>query len=166
MRAGIALGSNLGTRRQHLGSARAKILQLANACGPALFSALYETDPINCEPGAQKFLNAVMEIGYRGEPEELLCELRHIESSLGRKPDHAPSMSRTIDLDLLFFGERVIDCPELQLPHPRLHERRFVLAPLADIRPDLVLPHQTQPVRALLENLVDNSAVVRVADEW
>ena len=166
MRAGIALGSNLANRREYLHSAREKILQIDNGSLPFLFSQLYETDPIGCEPGAQKFLNAAMELEYEGEPEDLLSELRKIEESLGRDPDHARNASRTVDLDLLYFGDRTIDREELQLPHPRLHLRRFVLAPLADIRPDLILPGQTDPVRALLENLADNSAVVRVADEW
>ena len=166
MRAGIALGSNLGNRREQIRSACAKVLEIAEVDAPALFSALYETDPIGCEPGAKKFLNAVMEMGYEGEPRELLSELRRIEEALGRDPEHARNASRTVDLDLLYFGDCVIDDTELQLPHPRLHERRFVLAPLVDIRPDLILPGQTVPVRTLLGNLADDSAVVRVADEW
>jgi 2-amino-4-hydroxy-6-hydroxymethyldihydropteridine diphosphokinase len=166
MRAGIALGSNLDHRREYLHSAREKILQIARGNAPFLFSALYETEPIGCEPGAQKFLNAVMEMGYEGEPEELLSELREIEESLGRDPDHARNASRTVDLDLLYFGERTITQAELQLPHPRLHLRRFVLAPLTDVRPDLIMPGQAEPVQALLKNLADNSAVVRIADEW
>ena len=166
MRVGVALGSNLGDRTGNMRRAREAILQLNDVREPFLFSRLYETDPIGCEPGAQKFLNAVMEMEYSGEPEELLGELRLIEESLGRDPDHARNTSRTIDLDLLYFGDRTIDRAGLQLPHPRLYERRFVLAPLADIRPDLILPNQTKSVAALLENLTDNSAVVRVADEW
>lgn len=166
MRAGIALGSNLGDRDASLRSAREKIVRIACAKEPFVFSRLYETDPIGCEPGAKKFLNAVMEIGCEGEPEALLTELRQIEESLGRDPDHARNASRTVDLDLLYFGDRIIDEAELHLPHPRLYERHFVLAPLADVRPDLILPGQTASVRILLQNLVDDSAVVRVADEW
>jgi 2-amino-4-hydroxy-6-hydroxymethyldihydropteridine diphosphokinase len=166
MRAGIALGSNLANRREYLHSAREKILKIAHAKAPFLFSQLYETDPIGCELGARKFLNAVVEMGYEGEPEQLLSELRRIEQSLGRDPNHARNASRTVDLDLLYFGDRKIDRAELQLPHPRLHQRRFVLAPLADIRPDLILLGQTEPVQALLKNLADNSAVVRVAGQW
>jgi 2-amino-4-hydroxy-6-hydroxymethyldihydropteridine diphosphokinase len=166
MRAGIALGSNLDNRHEYLHSAREKILQINRGNAPFLFSALYETEPIGCEPGAQKFLNAVMEMEYKGELEDLLNELREIEESLGRDPDHARNASRTVDLDILYFGDRTIARAELQLPHPRLHQRRFVLAPLADVRPDFVLPGQTESVRTLLENLADNSAVVRIADEW
>ena len=87
MRAGIALGSNLDNRREYLHSAREKILQIAHGNAPFLFSSLYETDPIGCEPGAQKFLNAVMEMDYEGEPEELLSELRRIEESLDGLPN-------------------------------------------------------------------------------
>ena len=166
MRAGIALGSNLADRRAYLHSAREQILRIPRSRAPFLFSSLYETDPIGCEPGAQKFLNVAMELEYEGEPEDLLSELRKIEQSLGRDADHARNASRTVDLDLLYFDDRTIDREELQLPHPRFHLRRFVLAPLADIQPELILPGQTESVRTLLENLSDNSAVVRVADEW
>ena len=166
MRAGIALGSNLDNRREYLRSAREKIVQIADGNAPLLFSSLYETDPIGCEPGAQKFLNAVMEMNYEGEPKELLGELRRIEESLGRTPKHARNASRTIDLDLLYFGDRTVDDAKLQVPHPRIQERRFVLATLADIRPGLILPGKTASIRELLKNLADNSAVVRVAGEW
>jgi 2-amino-4-hydroxy-6-hydroxymethyldihydropteridine diphosphokinase len=166
MRAGVALGSNLGDRHERLRSAREKMLKLPEVRPPFFFSRLYETEPVGCEPGAQKFLNAVIEFEYDSQPQELFRELRIIEQSLGRELDHTQNVSRTIDLDLLYFGQRTIDDAELQVPHPRLDKRRFVLAPLADIRPDLVLPTQTKPIRALLSDLADDSAVVRVADEW
>jgi len=166
MRAGVALGSNLGDRLEHLRSARTKIIKLPGASEPFRFSPVYETDPIGCEPGAQKFFNVVMELDYAGHAQELLAALRAIEKSLGRDPTHRRSVSRTIDLDLLYLNNCTIDDADLQLPHPRLHMRRFVLAPLADIRPDVILPGQTKPIRALLNELADNSAVVRVADEW
>lgn len=166
MRAGVALGSNLGSRQHHLRAARKKILKLAKVRRPFLLSALYETDPIGCEPKAEKFLNAVMEFEYEGEPQELLRRLRAIEQSLGRASKHPQNVSRTIDLDLLYFGEGTIDETDLQLPHPRLPTRRFVLAPLADICPDLILPGQIKTIRTLLKEVRDDSAVVRVADEW
>ncbi len=166
MRAGIALGSNLGDRAKNLLSAREKIFELSGVRELFLFSALHETDPVGCEPGAQKFLNAVLELEYDDEPEQLLREMRAIEESLGREPDHARNASRTIDLDLLYFGERVIDRPEMRVPHPHMHLRRFVLAPLAEIRPQLILPGQTKSVSKLLADLPDNSAVVRIESEW
>jgi 2-amino-4-hydroxy-6-hydroxymethyldihydropteridine diphosphokinase len=166
MRAGVALGSNLGHRLEHLRLARAKIQQLPKTHEPFLFSHVYEADPVGCEPGAPKFLNAVMEFGYEGEAKTLLRELRAIEAALGRASDHARNVSRTIDLDLLYFGTCRMNAPDLELPHPRLHTRRFVLAPLSDIRADLVLPGQEKPIRTLLSELADDSEVVRLADEW
>jgi 2-amino-4-hydroxy-6-hydroxymethyldihydropteridine diphosphokinase len=166
MRAGIALGSNLGDRIAHLRSARGKILHLPDVREPFLFSAVYETDPVGCEPGAGKFLNALIEIGFDGKPERLLRELRTIEISLGRERDREQNASRTIDLDLLYFDDLVINRAELQVPHPRMGSRRFVLAPLADIRPDLILPMQTEPVHVLLTRLPDKPAVVRMAEQW
>jgi len=166
MRAGIALGSNLGDRQENIHLARDKIYELRDVRPPFLSSAVYETEPIGCEPGAQKFVNAVLEVEYAGEPQDLLGALHRTEQSLGRAPNHKRNASRTIDLDLLYFGDRIIDNSELQLPHPRMQQRRFVLQPLADIRPDLVLPGQTKSVGQLLDKLADDSAVVRMGDEW
>lgn len=134
--------------------------------GPVLASPLYETEPIGCEPGAANFLNGVVEIGYDEDPHALLRELRNIENTLGRSPDHQRNASRTVDLDLLYFGALAIATGTLQVPHPRMHERRFVLQPLADIRPALLLPSQTQMVAELLQQLTDTSAVVRSAAQW
>jgi 2-amino-4-hydroxy-6-hydroxymethyldihydropteridine diphosphokinase len=129
-------------------------------------SAIYETEPVGCERGAAKFLNAAIEFGYAGEAGSLLRSLAAIEKLLGRSASHERNVSRTIDLDLLYFGELEIETAELQLPHPRLTEREFVLRPLSDIRPELVLPKQTEPVGVLLLRLPDAGAVVRVAAEW
>ncbi len=129
-------------------------------------SAIYETDPVGCESGAAKFLNAAIEFGYEGEPENLLHALANIEKILGRPADHARNVSRNIDLDLLYCGEAVIATNELQLPHPRIVGREFVLRPLADIRPDLVLPGQAESVAQLLGALVVSPGVVRLDLEW
>ena len=166
MRAGVALGSNIGTRAGSLRAARAEIERLAHFKPPLLASAMYDTEPVGCEPGAGRFLNAVIEIGFAGEPAQLLAALRQVERELGRPSVHPRNVSRTIDLDLLYLGDLVIDTPELQLPHPRLPERAFVLQPLADIRPDLVLPTQGEPVAALLAKVGDTSGLVRTATEW
>jgi 2-amino-4-hydroxy-6-hydroxymethyldihydropteridine diphosphokinase len=166
MRAGVALGSNLGDRLANLRSARKDIAALGGVLPPMCASAIYETEPIGCERGAAKFLNAAIEFGYAGEAGNLLGALAVIEKLLGRSASHARNVSRTIDLDLLYCGELEIETAELQLPHPRLTEREFVLRPLADIRPELVLPKQTEPVGVLLLRLPDAGAVVRVAAEW
>ena len=166
MRAGIALGANLGDRLLCLTNARNRIFALPEVVPPFLFSALYETEPVDCEAGAAKFLNAVVEIGYAGSSRQLLEELRKIELDLGRPPRHGRNRSRTIDLDLLYHGARVLDEPDLQLPHPRLQLRGFVLHPLAEIHPNLVLPEQRKTIHEMTEELSPAPSVVRSALQW
>jgi 2-amino-4-hydroxy-6-hydroxymethyldihydropteridine diphosphokinase len=166
MRTGVALGSNLGDRLANLLAARKAIIDLAGVEPPILSSAIYETEPVDCEPGAEKFLNAVLEFDYEGDPVNLLKNLTEIERVLGRPRDRARNASRPIDIDLLYVGEMKIDTAEVQLPHPRMHSRRFVLQPLADIRPDLLLPRQAKTVRELLARLDDSGKVVRLTNDW
>jgi 2-amino-4-hydroxy-6-hydroxymethyldihydropteridine diphosphokinase len=166
MRTAIALGSNLGDRFANLQAARQAILNLSNVKPPVLCSAIYETDPIGCEPDAGKFLNAVLEFDYEGDPLDLLKNLKEIESMLGRPPNHPRNISRTIDIDVLYCGDTIMESDELQLPHPRMHLRRFVLQPLADIRPDFVLPSQTKTVRELLAQIADSGKVIHSIDKW
>jgi 2-amino-4-hydroxy-6-hydroxymethyldihydropteridine diphosphokinase len=166
MRTAIALGSNLGDRLGNLRAARQRTGDLADVQPPILSSATYETEPIGCEPGAANFLNAVVEFDYEGDPMQLLEQLVRIEESLGRKRDHPKNVSRTIDIDLLYCGDRQIDNEGLRLPHPRMHLRRFVLQPLVDIRPDLILPKQTKSVADLLVELKETDDVVRFRDDW
>jgi 2-amino-4-hydroxy-6-hydroxymethyldihydropteridine diphosphokinase len=166
MRAGIALGANLGDRLLYLMTARARIFAMTEAQPPFLSSTLYETEPVECEPGAEKFLNAVVEIGYPGSSSHLLEELKKIEYALGRPPEHERNRSRTIDLDLLYHGARTLDEPDLELPHPRLFLREFVLYPLSEIRPNLVLPERKKTMRELTEELSPAPSVVRSALQW
>ena len=166
MRAAIALGSNIGDRLDNLRAARQQIVDLTGVQSPILSSAIYETDPVDCEPGAQKFLNAVVEFDYEGDPVGLWKKLATIEVALGRPPDHPRNVSRKIDIDLLYFGDTKIDRKELQLPHPRMHLRKFVLQPLADIRPDLILPTERKTVRELLAQFDDTCNVVRLTNDW
>jgi 2-amino-4-hydroxy-6-hydroxymethyldihydropteridine diphosphokinase len=166
MKAGIALGSNLGDRLANLRHARKEIVALHEVRPPIRASAIYETEPVGCENGAAKFLNAALEFEYSGQAPELLRELAAIEKRLGRPAAHARNVSRYIDLDLLYFGDLEMETAELQLPHPRTSDREFVLRPLADISPDLVLPKQTESIRALLRRLPHAGAVVRVVGEW
>src|SRR5260370_30161848 len=153
MRKVVAIGANLGDRIGNLGAARKAILGLSNVKPPILCSAIYETDPVGCEPGAEKFLNVVVEFDYKNDPASLLKQLIQIEEGLGRRRDHKKNISRTMDIDLLYCGDRRINNKPLQLPHPRMHLRKFVLEPLADIRPTLILPGPTKTVRALLAEL-------------
>jgi 2-amino-4-hydroxy-6-hydroxymethyldihydropteridine diphosphokinase len=166
MRTAVALGSNLGDRLENLRTARQQICGLMDIQPPILSSAIYETDPVDCESDARKFLNAVIEFGYNGDPLELLKKLRRIESALGRQRQHARNVSRKIDIDLLYIGDTKINERELELPHPRMHLRRFVLQPLTDIRPELIPPRQAKTVRELLAQLNDSCNVVRLRKDW
>ncbi|MFL6499219.1 MAG: 2-amino-4-hydroxy-6-hydroxymethyldihydropteridine diphosphokinase [Candidatus Udaeobacter sp.] len=166
MRTAVALGSNLGDRLENLRAGRKTIFDLPNVKAPTLLSAIYETEPVGCEPGAGKFLNAVVEFEYAGDALRLLEHLIQIEEALGRKRDHPQNVSRIIDVDLLYCGEQRLDDQRLQLPHPRLHLREFVLRPLADIRPELLLPGQKRTIRQLLADVEQSGGVVRYADTW
>jgi 2-amino-4-hydroxy-6-hydroxymethyldihydropteridine diphosphokinase len=166
MRTAVALGSNLGDRLENLRAARRQIIELDRIRAPVLSSGIYETEPVDCEPGASKFLNTVIEFEFEGDPVQLLEQLVGIEESLGRKRDHPKNVSRKIDIDLLYCGDQQIDNEQLQLPHPRMHLRKFVLQPLADIGPDLVLPKRRKTVRELLAELEESGNVVRLMGEW
>ena len=166
MRTAVALGSNLGDRLENLCAARKAILNVPNVTPPIFSSAIYETEPVGCEAGAGKFLNAVVEFEYQGEPATLLEQFIGIEEALGRKRDHPKNISRTIDIDLLYCADRQIDNGRLQLPHPRTPLRKFVLKPLADIRPDLVLPGREETVTEVLDELEESGDVVRFAESW
>jgi 2-amino-4-hydroxy-6-hydroxymethyldihydropteridine diphosphokinase len=106
-------------------------------------------------------LNAAVEIRFNRPPIVLLDVLLGIERAMGRPSKRPRNAPRTIDLDVLYVGNLILDNPEIIIPHPRLPKRRFVLAPLSEIAPELVLPGQTKTIRNLLENLSDNERVVR-----
>ena len=166
MRTAVAFGSNIGDRLENLRAARNAVLGLANVKLPIFSSAIHETEPVGCEPGAGKFLNAVVEFEHDGDPARVLEQLIHIEEALGRKRDHRQNVSRSIDIDLLYCGDKRINDERLQLPHSRLHLREFVLRPLADIRPGLLLPDQKKNIRELLAEVEHSGGVVRYADSW
>jgi len=166
MRTAAGLGSNLGDRLHNLRAARKAILGLSTVKPPILSSPIYETDPVECERGAEKFLNAVVEFDYEGDPANLLEQLSRIEEELGRRRDHAKNVSRTIDIDLLYCGSRKIEDERMQLPHPRMQLRKFVLQPLADIRPDLILRGQKKTVSESLRELGKSGEVIRFAESW
>ena len=153
-RVGIALGSNLGDRLAHLQAAIISLRGIAVAGGKFLEATIYQTEPLLCPPGSPLFFNTAVEIAYEGDPFGLLETTRLLEQQLGRIAKTERNAPRVIDIDLLYFGDVQIDSEALILPHPRIGERRFVLQPLADIRPDLILPGAIQTVAETLETLV------------
>ncbi len=152
-RVGIALGSNLGDRLANLQAACDCLREIATPGAPFLQASIYQTKPLFCPPGSPDFHNSVVEIDYDGDPFELLELTQSIEKKLGRTGNPERNAPRIIDVDLLYFGDRIIDTEILVLPHPRIGERRFVLEPLAEIRPDLVLPGQTHSIAERLASL-------------
>lgn len=153
MRAGIALGSNLGDRLGHLREARRQLLALHEDSGPFLSSKIYESLPIDCPQDSPPFLNAAIELSTLIPPLDLLSILQSIESGAGRLPNHGFHEPRSLDLDLLYYGNLQISHSSLTMPHPRITERFFVLKPLADICPERMLPNRNQTIRELCDIL-------------
>jgi len=149
----LALGSNVGNRLANLKAAinnftpQMKVIKKSN---------VYETPPWGFADQPD-FLNQAVQAETYMEPEPLLQHLKRLEVALGRTPsfDNGP---RSIDIDILFFDDVILDTPALKLPHPRLHERAFVLVPLADLAPDLLHPILNKSVRDLLHG-VDRSGI-------
>lgn len=152
-RCGIALGSNLGRRLRHLIEGRDQLRALAAPGSDFLQAPVYQTVPVGCPGDSPDFFNSVVELGFSGTPRELAAKLHAIEAEFGRLPRATRNAPRILDLDLLYFGSQRVDEPDLVVPHPRLLDRRFVLQPLADIRPDLVLPGDTVPILEHLRHL-------------
>lgn len=140
----IALGSNLGDRPANLKQA---ITSLTPQMEVKAKSSVYETPPWGFED-QPKFLNQVIKVKTYLEPEPLLKHLKRLEIALGRK-ESFPNGPRLIDLDILFYDDRVLNTPSLVIPHPRLQERGFVLLPLMEIEPDLVHPVSKKTVREM-----------------
>src|SRR4051812_19995485 len=157
-RAYVSLGSNLGDRAGHLLLAVRGMLDAGLSV--VRLSAIYETEPVDVRE-QPFFLNMVAEIrAGTFSPEQTLARLLRIEYALGRRRDVRRG-PRTIDLDLLLYGAEVRATEFLQLPHPRLHERRFVLTPLAELAPELIHPTLHRPIRQLLAETADNSEIRR-----
>ena len=146
----IALGSNLGDSRQIFARAIVRLQKFSDE--PLLQSSFIETAPVDCPPGSPNFLNAVVGLVPRaGETPELLhTKLQSLEKEFGRPPKKVLNEPRPLDLDLIAFGSETRNSPALVLPHPRAHLRKFVLQPLTEIAPDLVLPGQAKTAVQLL----------------
>jgi 2-amino-4-hydroxy-6-hydroxymethyldihydropteridine diphosphokinase len=137
-RAFVGLGGNLGNRQSSLRRAVA-LLGARPGIAVVLVSSLRETEPVGLVD-QPRFLNGVAMVETTLEPDELLAELLLVEQALGRTRDGRRFGPRTIDLDLLLYGDRTVDQPGLTVPHQRLHERVFALEPLAELDPALLIP--------------------------
>lgn len=150
----LALGSNQGDRR---GNLRAALDALAPAVEVAALSRVYETAPmyVSDQPA---FLNMAARGTTRLEPAALLAHLKAVETAVGRVATfrHGP---RAIDLDILYYGDRIVDAPGLEIPHPRIAERAFVLIPLADVAPDRRDPHSGRTVAGMLADVSGRETV-------
>ncbi len=144
----LSLGSNLGDREANL---RAAVAQLDAAGRLLALSAFYETQPVDV-PDQPWFLNCVMAIDTDMTPKELLQLVLKVEAVMGRVRMRE-KCARNIDIDVVLFGNRVLDEPGLKIPHPAMHRRRFVLEPLAEIAPDALHPERGKTAREILQAL-------------
>lgn len=163
----VALGSNLGDSLANLRSGAVQLQNLSEH--PIRLSAPWITSPVDCPPDASPFANAVAELQLKYElgAENVLDQCQAIEIAHGRRPKTIHNESRPLDLDLIAFGTETIQTPSLTVPHPRAHERFFVLAPLEQLAPSLVLPGQIHSVSQLLAACRPDAGAQRIdAFDW
>ncbi len=163
----LSIGTNLGDRLENLRQARSRILALPDTRLDAS-SPVYETEPVDV-PAAFKtlpFLNAVLIINSTRPVEDLFADLKRIETSMGRPTGGERNGPRVIDLDIVYAAGVTCSSPALTIPHPRWAERRFVVQPLADVRPNAGVEGQTLPVREILISLPEKPAVALFKRVW
>lgn len=160
----IALGSNLGNSREIIYQAIARLQKVS--IKPIRRSSLWQTTPVDCPPGSPPFVNAVIELvpSSSETPESLLEKLQQFEKEFGRQTKTILNEPRPLDLDLIAFNDEKRSSDKLTLPHPRAHARRFVLQPLCEIAPDLILPGQTMTVSQVLNSLATDEVLSRIGD--
>lgn len=153
----LSLGSNVGDRKKHLHDAIARL----QPCGRVLaVSSFYETEPVDFTRQAW-FLNCAVAMATTLTPEQLMSDLLAIEKTMGRERTHHKG-PRTIDIDILLFGDAILNTSRLTVPHPAMHRRRFVLDPLAEIAPGVRHPALNMSVRELLSQLPDGQIVRKI----
>ena len=161
----IGLGSNRGNSAAIVSAAMARLE--AFATGPVRGSSLWRTSPVDCPPGSGDFINAAAAFQPRPEvdPESLLGALKALEAEHGRRAAPVRNAPRELDLDLLLFGNEIRNAPDFVLPHPRAVNRLFVLAPAAEVLPDVIWPGTGRTILELREALVTDERVERLAGE-
>jgi len=164
---GLGLGSNEGDR---IGNLKAAKHRLQSIPGVKLIaqSSLYETEPVGVKPEYQhmKFINSVLVLDCAIPLDLLHKTCLEIEAQIGRSRTSDRYAPRPLDIDILFAGDQVMQTPSLKLPHPQCLKRRFVLEPLAEIRPDIVLPTTSVTVKVLMTGLPPGEPVVKLPDSW
>ena len=158
----IALGSNLGDSMVNIKRAFAKLQELSDITIQK--SSFWRSTPVDCPPGSPDFINAAVIIEPLPEetPESLLVKLQDLEDQFGRQTKVTVNEPRPLDLDIIAYEEKARKTPQLTLPHPRWHQRRFVLEPLNEIAPDAILPGQSQTVFQLLLELNTTEVLTRL----
>lgn len=152
----LGLGSNMGDRQRNLDKA---LEFLSQRLRMGKISSIYDTEPVG-DASQPRYLNLVLQAYTRLEPMSLLALVKGIETKLGRVgKSGAP---RFIDIDILLYGDKVIETPELVIPHPKMTERAFVLVPLDEIAPDLVHPVSGKTIRELLKGLTEKQGVLKL----
>ena len=154
----LSLGSNLGDREANLSTAITKLAEFGNVI---VVSSFYETEPVDV-PAQPWFLNCAVKFETEKMPRQLMSAILSLEQSMGRQRRQSKG-PRTIDIDVLLFGSSVIELPSLTVPHPRMHQRRFVLEPLAEIAPEARHPVFKRTMRELRDALPVGQTVKRLA---
>lgn len=154
----LSLGSNLGDRAENLRTAIARLADFGNVTA---VSSFYETEPVDVPAQQPWFLNCAVKFETEKMPRQLMAAILTLEQSMGRqrRQNKGP---RTVDIDVLLFGSSIIELPSLTVPHPRMHQRRFVLEPLAEIAPDTRHPVFKRTIRELRDALPPGQTVKKI----